>query len=149
MLRLDLCDYNDAYIGVKERIIFEGDNDGRTRNKKLIFKDNASFRSCISKINSTFTNSAEDLDTVMTMLEWSYNYSMTSESLQNYYRDEINDYENENNANNNRINNDNTITNRYFEYKTKIIGKTQYDNDKFDTEVVVPLKYLSNFSIFH
>ena len=49
MLRSDLCDYNDAYIGVKGRVIFEGDNDGRTRNKNLIFKDNASFRSCISK----------------------------------------------------------------------------------------------------
>ena len=81
MLRSDLCDYNDAYIGVKGRVIFEGDNDGRTRNKNLIFKDNASFRSCISKISSTFINNAEDLDTVMTMLEWSYNYSMTSESL--------------------------------------------------------------------
>ena len=29
------------YIGVKERIIVEGDKDAKTRNKKLIFKRNA------------------------------------------------------------------------------------------------------------
>ena len=37
-------------------------------------------------------DNAEDLDTVMAMyhlLEYSQNYSMTSESLWNYYRDEI------------------------------------------------------------
>ena len=54
MLRSDLCDYSDAYIVVKKRITVKGGNDTKTRNKKLIFKDNAPFRTCISKINSTF-----------------------------------------------------------------------------------------------
>ena len=45
MLRLDLCDYSDAYIVVKGRITVEGDNDDKTRNKKLIFKNNTPFRS--------------------------------------------------------------------------------------------------------
>ena len=49
MLRSDLRDYSDAYIVVKERITVEGDNDAKTRNKKLIFKNNAQFGSCISK----------------------------------------------------------------------------------------------------
>ena len=47
---------------------------------------------------------AEDLDIVIPMynlLEYSDNYSMTSGSLWNYYRDEINDDANENNAANN------------------------------------------------
>ena len=44
MLRSDLCDYNDAYVAVKRRITFEGDNDAKTRNKKLIFKSNVPFR---------------------------------------------------------------------------------------------------------
>ena len=41
MLRSDLCDYSDAYI--KEIMMI------KERNKKLNFKDNAPFRSCISK----------------------------------------------------------------------------------------------------
>ena len=51
---------------------------------------------------------------------------MTSGSLQNYYRDEVNDDANQNNdAGNYRINNN--------KYKTETIGS------------IVPLKYLSNF----
>ena len=47
MLRSDLCDYGDAYIVVKGIVTVEGENDDKTRNKKLIFKNNAPFRSCI------------------------------------------------------------------------------------------------------
>ena len=66
-LRSDLCDYSDAYIVVKGRITVQGDNHAKTRNKKLTFKNNASFRSCISKINNTFVDNAKDLDIVMPM----------------------------------------------------------------------------------
>ena len=48
----NLCDYSDAYIIVKGKIAVEGDNDAKA--KKLIFKNNAPFRSCISKIKNTF-----------------------------------------------------------------------------------------------
>ena len=72
------------------------------------------------------------------------NYSMTSESLWNQYRDQINDDENEN-ANNNRINNSKSISSKSFEYKTKLIESTPDDSNILDAEVVVPLKYLSNF----
>ena len=41
---------------------------------------------------------------------------MTSRHLWNYYRDEINDNGNEGNAANNKINNNHTITDKYFEY---------------------------------
>ena len=34
----------------------------KKRNKKLNFKKNTPFRSCISKINNTFADNAEDLD---------------------------------------------------------------------------------------
>ena len=47
MLTSGLCDYNDAYIVVKGRITVEGDKDDKTRNKNLIVKNNAPFRSCI------------------------------------------------------------------------------------------------------
>ena len=45
---------DDAYIVVKWRIIVEGTNDTNERNRSLNFKNNAPFRSCISKINNTF-----------------------------------------------------------------------------------------------
>ena len=38
-----------------------------------------------------------------------------------------------------------TTTSKYFEYKTKIIGSTPANNNTLDKEVVVQLKYLSNF----
>ena len=147
ILRSDFRDYSDAYIVVKGRITVEGLDDANKRNKMLTFKNNAPFKSCISKINNTFVDNEEDLDIVMPMynlLECSGNYSMISGNLWNYYRDEVNDAANENNdAGNYRINNKKT-TNKSFEYKTKIIGSTPADNT-LDTEVVAPLKYLSNF----
>ena len=147
MLRSDLCDYSDAYI-VKVTITVEGDDDDdddKKRNKKPTLSNNVPFWSCMSEINNTSIDNAEDLDIVMPMhnlLQYSYNYSMTSGSLWNYYRDEINDDANENV--NNRINNK-TILSKSFEYKTKLIGSMPNDNDTLDTEVVVPLKYFSNF----
>ena len=59
-------------------------------------------------------DNTEDLDIVMPMynlLEYSDNCSMTSESLWNYYRDEVNDDANENgDAGNYRINKNMTTT---------------------------------------
>ena len=39
------------------------------------------------------------------LLEYNSNFSMTSRSLWNYYRDEVNDSVNENDTANNKINN--------------------------------------------
>ena len=79
------------------------------------------------------------------LLKYSDNYSMTSENLWNYYRDDLNDDVNENNsAGNDRINNNKTTTSKSFEYKTEITRKTAI-LDRLNTGVVVPLKYLSNF----
>ena len=81
----------------------------------------------------TFIDNAEDLDIVMPMynlLEYCDNCSMTSGSLWNYNRDEVNDDANENNdAGNYRINNNKMTTSKSF---------------RLDVEVV-PLKYLSKF----
>ena len=58
------------------------------------------------------------------------------------YRDKVNENANKDHvARNYRINNYNTTTSKSFEYKTKIIGIISADKN---TEVVVPLKYLSN-----
>ena len=67
MLRSAVCDYSDTYIGLKGRISVIGTYDANRRNNKLTFKNNALFRSCISKINNTFIKNVEDLDIVMPM----------------------------------------------------------------------------------
>ena len=87
------------------------------------------------------------------LLEYSDNYSMTSGSLWNYYRDEINYDENEsdnnniNNSSSNNNNNNNNINNndKHIKCKTKIIGSASDNENKLNTGVVVSLKYLSNF----
>ena len=66
MLRSDLCDYSDAYIVVKGNITFTRPNND-AYDRKLAFKNNAPFISCISKINNTLLDNAEDLDIVMPM----------------------------------------------------------------------------------
>ena len=123
-----MCDYNDWYIVVKRRTTAEEDNGDKTRNKKLVFKYNTLFRSCISKINDTFVDNAEDLDIVMPMynlLEYCDNYSITSEIFRNYYGNEINDSAIENNDDGNKINNNNTMTSKSFESKTKQLEEHQ------------------------
>ena len=81
---------------------------------------------------------------IYNLLEYSDNY-LTPGSLWNHYRDEVNDDANENNdAVNYRINIKKEKS-KYFEYKTKITGNIQAVNNRLDGEVLVPLKYLSNF----
>ena len=60
MLRPDLCDYRDAYIVVKGTIDFlaAAANENDKAQKNVAFKNNAPFRSCISKINSTLMDNA-------------------------------------------------------------------------------------------
>ena len=83
MLRSD-CDYSDVYIVVKGRISVTGTDTANRRNKKLTFKNNAPFRSRISKVNNTFLDNAEDLDIVTPMynsLKHSDNFSVPSGRL--------------------------------------------------------------------
>ena len=80
------------------------------------------------------------------LLEYSDIFSITSGSLWNYYRDEVNYSANENNdASNYRMSNNKRATSKSFECKTKIIGSTPNSNSRLNTEVVIPLKCLSNF----
>ena len=125
------------------------------KNKTVAFKNNSPFINCISKINGVKIDNAEDLDVVMPMynlLEYSKNYRKTTGSLWSYYRDEPS--------------NPLSSNSESFEYKTSITGNTynidekitdddgnEVDNPKYDankvgkngTEIVIPLKHLSNF----
>ena len=68
----------------------------KKETKKVTFKTSPLFRAWTSKINDTFVDNAEDLDlgivrSMYNLLQYSDNYSLTSGSLWNYHRDEVND----------------------------------------------------------
>ena len=66
MLRSDLCDFSDTYIVVKRTITVTNSNND-AYDKKIASQNNSPFVSCISKINNTFIDNAEDLDIVILM----------------------------------------------------------------------------------
>ena len=139
MLKSSLCDYSDAYILVNGKISITGVGDSAAarqadeRDKGVAFKNCASFTNCISEINNIQVDNVKDIDKVMPMydlIEYSNNYAKTSGSLWQYYRDEPND---------------NLADSESFKSKIKVTGKTPADSNEKDIEVIVPLKYLSNF----
>ena len=146
MLKSSLCDYSDAYILVKGTISVNNtaaagaavNNDDR----KVIFKNCAPFTNCISEINNTQVDNAKDIDIVMPMynlIEYSDNYAKTSESLWQYCKD-IPAQDANNEITEFRVNN----TTDSFKFKAKITGQTG-DYGTKNVEIMVPLKYLSNF----
>ena len=64
------------------------------------------------------------------LIEYSNNYLKISGSLWQYYKDEPND---------------NIADSESFKSKVKITGKTPNDGNTKDVEIIVPLRYLSNF----
>ena len=90
MLRSNLCDYADSYILVKGTITITGAGDDAAarradeRNKGVTFKNCTPFTKCINRINNTDIDNVHDFDIIMPMynlIEYSDNYSKTSESL--------------------------------------------------------------------
>ena len=94
MLKPCLCDYSDAYILVKRTITVNntapaGATVNKT-NKKVVFKNCDPSINCISEINNTKVDNAKDIDIVMpvyNLIEYSDNYSKTSGSFWQYFRD--------------------------------------------------------------
>ena len=146
MLRLDLCDYSDTYISVQGTIALVGTNSNNRRDKLLSFKNNAPFRSCISKINNTFMGNTENFDMVMrayNLLEYGDNYSITSGILWNDYGNEMDD-----NANGNNADTEYMIARQQqvnLLYKKKIIGSLPDDINTLKMEFVASLKHLTAF----
>ena len=139
MLKSSLCDYSDAYIVVKGTITITGagaDAAARQtdeRDKGVAFKNCAPLTNPISEINNTQVDNAKDIDIVMPMynlIEYSDNYAKTTGSLWQYFSDEPDD---------------NLEDSESFKSKIKITRKTPDDNNEKDVEIMVPLKYLSNF----
>ena len=79
---------------------------------------------------------------ICNLLKYSKNYSKTTGSLWNYYRDEPNSGLGGDNNNINYSIKDS----KSFDYKTSITEKLEGNNvEKDDVKTAVPLKYLSNF----
>ena len=137
MLKSTLCDYSDVYILVTGTTTITGAGvDAAARQAdardKGIFKNCPPFINCKTEINNTEIDNAKDIDIVMPMynlIEYSNNYSKTSGSLWQYYRDEPND---------------NVTDSESFKSKLKI-KKTPAEGNLKNVEIFVPLKYLSNF----
>ena len=147
MLRTILCDYSDAYILVKRNMTVNNTLDvgaaANNTNRKVIFKNCALFSNCISKISNTEVDNAEYIVIVMPMynlIEYSDNYPKTSESLWQYCKDipAVN-------IAGNIVDFTATNTTDSFKFKTKITGQTNNDGEINGVEIMVPLKYLSNF----
>ena len=139
MLKSSLSDYSDAYFVVKGKITIIGEGDdaaarqANERDKGVAFQNWTPFTNCISEINDTQIDNVKDIDIVMPMYnltEYSDNYSKTSGSLWQYYRDEPND---------------NLADSESFKSKTKITGKTLAAGNEKGVEIMVPLKYLRKF----
>ena len=153
MLGSSSCDYSDAYMLVKGNITVnnnaaEGDAANNT-NKKVIFKNYAPFTKCISKINNTQINNVEYTDIIMPMynlIEYIDNYSKTPVCLWQYCKEipAVND-------NGNIVDFNGANATDSFNFKTKITGQTAANSNngniagRVDVEIMVPLKYLSNF----
>ena len=138
MLPSGLCNYCDSYIIVEKEISVTCTNNANKIDKKITFKNNAPFRSCISQINNAFADNAKYLDIVMPMCNvWhpeGCGVIIEVRSIMHV----------ENNDDNYWTNNDKTTTDKSFEYKTKIIGRTSDNNNRLDSEILVPLKYSDN-----
>ena len=94
MIRSNLCSYSDAYILVKGTITVP--NMAATSaavnhtNKKVIFTNCAPFIDCITELNNTQVEDAQNIDVVMPMynlIEYSDAHSKLSGSLWEHYRD--------------------------------------------------------------
>ena len=107
------------HVIVKEKIdiLVAATKENDKAQRGFALKNNAPFRSCITKTNNTLIEKVEDLDIVMllyNLLGYNNNYTMTSGSLWNYYRDETDNVD------------DNACLGKSFKCKIKIVGKPAY-----------------------
>ena len=141
MLRLRLCDYSDAYILVNGTItVWDTETAAapNNRNKKLIFQNCTPFTDCISGINNKEIDHAKDNNVVMPMydlIKYSDNYSKTSGTLWEYYKDEPFIYDNDV-----IIDVLNDPDSASFKSKQTITSQTGNNGTK-DVQIMVPLKY--------
>ena len=116
---------------------------GGNANTKVASKNCAHFRRCVTHINDEHVETAENLDIIMLMynsLEYSDNYADSSGNLYQCKRDE------KNIGSDGNLVNVTTANSSSFKYKSSLSGKPAATTGVLENaEIVVPLKYLSNF----
>ena len=96
-------------------------------NKDVIFKNCAPFPDTMSEINNTQIDHAKDLDVVIPMYNLIDNYSETSSSLWQCYRDDPNS---------------NIVNSESFKFKISITEKTPAVGNTKENKIALPLKCL-------
>ena len=138
MLKSNLCDKSDAYIILKGTVTIPGQaadapaHEADRAKKQIIFKHCAPFTDCMSEINNTHLDNAKYLDVVIPMyklFEYSKNYSRASGSVWQDSRDGPTAARADSES---------------FKFNVKITGRTKAAST-VEVEIVVALKYLSNF----
>ena len=105
---------------------------------QAVFKDCPPFEKCRTEINERFIDETTHINITKPMynlIEYSVNYSDTSDSLCHFKRDEI--------INNADVTNDGNAPS--FKHKASVIGDTGSNGRKNGIKIAVPLKSLSNF----
>ena len=138
VLKLNLCDYAEAYILVDGTIRA----DAADANTRLALKNCAPFTKYNLEINDEHVDTAENLDITMPMynlIEYSDNYQDSSATLYQYKRDEPPEA--------NAIADLTADNSSSFKYKISLLGNPVVANNiaRRSVKVVVPLKYSSNF----
>ena len=136
-IKSSFSDYSDIYILIAGNIPVAANN-----GTDVEFKTCAPFSTCMTEINNVFVDEVNHIYIDMPLyklIEHSDNYSEISGSVWQFKRDDV------------PANNAEMIINNSpsFKYKAALLGKTEHHNngESFvkDSEIVVPLKYLSKF----
>ena len=136
-IKSSFSDYSDIYILTSGNIPVAANN-----GTDVEFKTCAPFSTCMTEINNVFVDEVNHIYIEMPLyklIEHSDNYSEISGSVWQFKRDDVP-------ANNAEmiINNSPSL-----KYKVALLGKTEHHNngESFvkESEIVVPLKYLSKF----
>ena len=118
VLESNLCDHKDAYTLVRGNTTITGH-----QVTQVAFENCAPFTKCITKIDGTTIDDAENLDLVMSMynlIEYSSNYSETTGNVWFYSKDEATNF-NSDTANNNNF--------KSFKYMATLLGNTEADGN--------------------
>ena len=138
VLKPNLCDYAETYILVDGTIRGTGSDN----NTRLALKNCAPITKCNLEINDEHIDTAENLDISMPMynlIEYSDNYPDSSATLYQYKRDEPPEA--------NAIDDLTVDNSNSSKYKASLLGNPVVADNiaKESVQVVVPIKYLSNF----
>ena len=138
VLKPNLCDYAEAYILIDGTIRVAAAN----ANTRLALNNCAPFTKCNLEINDEHVDTAENLDITMPMynlIEYSDNYQDSSATLYQYKRNEP--------PEDDAVADLTTDNSSSLKYKISLLGNPVVANNiaRINVNVVVPLKYFSNF----